>query len=476
MYTKMNYINVSSLVKESRYNSESRIKELITVWSSQASLSQRTGRAGRTSHGICWRLCSEDFADKNLLQHTLPEIVRTPLDELILQVCLLYEQRRDLSHNTQGSQFAGVTPMRFLLSTPTPPSKKNHNQACHHLHEVGALDIVDCGGSNDDCYRLTPLGYHVSKLPTDAKIGKLLIIGCVLGCLDNALTIAAALSCSKSCFVRSSRDRQLDPNRIEARDNLIMNGFGGTVKGDLIAVVAVFRSWQTQSNRSKFCWEHALDSFTMQHISLLRHQFRGLLVDAGLVVEANDTQKNDPSNIANDDALLTTCCLVAGLYPNVCTLIRDSKSGKLLTKENEACQPSSDSFQRKRVKYASQTGRDAYAVYHAKYQTIGVTSEAQNQPRIFLSEVNFVNKFTLLLFGGDLELANNSLIVDGWLKFKVDGNKEKSKGGDLNNAVLILSLRKIIDDLILKHVEQMIMVDIHKRTIDTIRLLIAQET
>eukprot|EP00956_Cyclotella_meneghiniana_P023885 scaffold47280_cov66-Cyclotella_meneghiniana.AAC.1 len=422
----MNYIIVSSLVKESRYNSESRIKELITVWSSQASLSQRTGRAGRTSHGICWRLCSKDFADKNLLQHTLPEIVRTPLDELILQVCLLYEQRRDLSHSTQGSQ--GVMPMRFLLSTPTPPSKKNHNQACHHLHEVGALDIVDCGGSNDDCYRLTPLGYHISKLPTDAKIGKLLIIGCVLGCLDNALTIAAALSCSKSCFVRSSRDRQLDPNRIEARDNLIMNGFGGTVKGDLIAVVAVFRSWQTQSNRT------------------------------------------------NDDALLTTCCLVAGLYPNVCTLIRDSKSGKLLTKENEACQPSSDSFQRKRVKYASQTGRDAYAVYHAKYQTIGVTSEAQNQPRIFLSEVNFVNKFTLLLFGGDLELANNALIVDGWLKFKVDGNKEKSKGGDLNNAVLILSLRKIIDDLILEHVEQMIMVDIHKRTIDTIRLLIAQET
>ena len=475
-----------SLVKESRYNSESRIKELITVWSSQASMNQRTGRAGRTSHGVCWRLCSKDFADKNLLQHTLPEIVRTPLDELILQVCLLYEQRRDLSHSSQGPQYAGIMPMKFLLSTPTPPPERNNIQACHHLREVGALNIVDYGGSTDDCrnwiYRLTPLGYHLSKLPTDAKIGKLLIIGCVLGCLENALTIAAALSCSKSCFVRSSRDRQLDPNRIEARDSLIQNGFGGiywdggTVKSDLIAVVAVFRSWQTQSNRGKFCWEHALDSFAMQDISRLRNQFHGLVVDAGLAAKTDDSLQNDPSNIANDDALLTTCCLVAGLYPNVCTLIRGAKAGKLLTKENEACVPSSDSFQRERVKYTSETGRDAYAVYHAKHRTIGVTSEEKKKPQIFLSEVNFINRFALLLFGGDLELTNNALIVDGWLKFKVGGDLEKSKGGDVNNAVLILSLRKKIDDLILEHVEQMIMVDRHKRIIDTIRLLIAQET
>ena len=78
-------------MKESRYNSSSRIKELVTVWASQASMKQRSGRAGRTSSGCCWRLCSEVFATSELLHHTVPEIVRTPLDELILQIGLLFE-------------------------------------------------------------------------------------------------------------------------------------------------------------------------------------------------------------------------------------------------------------------------------------------------------------------------------------------------------------------------------------------------
>jgi hypothetical protein len=40
-------------------------------------------------------------------------------------------------------------------------------------------------------------------------------------------------------------------------------------------------------------------------------------------------------NKAKDDALLTSCCLVAGMYPNICTLTRPrkiSRKGGLLTK------------------------------------------------------------------------------------------------------------------------------------------------
>jgi len=59
-------------VKESRYNASTRIKELVTVWTSRASLKQRSGRAGRTSAGVCWRLCTEDFCQQNLLDQTTP--------------------------------------------------------------------------------------------------------------------------------------------------------------------------------------------------------------------------------------------------------------------------------------------------------------------------------------------------------------------------------------------------------------------
>jgi hypothetical protein len=48
------------------------------------------------------------------------------------------------------------------------------------------------------------------------------------------------------------------------------------------------------------------------------------------------------------------------------------------------------------------------------------------QPRrSYLSEVNFVSKkISPLLFGGQLELVKNAIIIDGWLKFKVSDIKE----------------------------------------------------
>ena len=41
-----------------------------TVWVSQAAAKQRAGRAGRTRPGVCWRLCRQDFFEKELPKHT----------------------------------------------------------------------------------------------------------------------------------------------------------------------------------------------------------------------------------------------------------------------------------------------------------------------------------------------------------------------------------------------------------------------
>ena len=66
----------------------------------------------------------------------------------------------------------------------------------------------------------------------------MIVVGIVLGCVDNALTIAAALSCSKPCFLSFSQNRHIDTACIEARDRMIEQGFGGkdwpggTVKGN----------------------------------------------------------------------------------------------------------------------------------------------------------------------------------------------------------------------------------------------------
>lgn len=59
------------------------------------------------------------------------------------------------------------------------------------LQDVGALD---------EEHGLTALGHHLSALPVDVRIGKLMLFGAIFQCLDSVLTIAACLS-HKSPFV-----------------------------------------------------------------------------------------------------------------------------------------------------------------------------------------------------------------------------------------------------------------------------------
>lgn len=147
-------------VKESRFNSSTRIKELVTVWTSQASAIQRAGRAGRTGPGICYKLYSEEFTQQMMLPQTPPEIVRTPLEELVLQVCLLKEKESN----------SGTSPMKFLSMAPEPPAESRLHEACDHLLHIGALTSIF--HEDEPKFRLTPLGYHLSHLPMDPKVGK----------------------------------------------------------------------------------------------------------------------------------------------------------------------------------------------------------------------------------------------------------------------------------------------------------------
>jgi ATP-dependent RNA helicase DHX29 len=75
------------------------------------------------------------------------------------------------------------------------------------------------------------MGRLLSKLPTDVHLGKFLLVAAVFGCLDPALTIAAALS-SKSPFVT--------PFGLEQEADKARSSFqSGMVLGFAILVVIV---------------------------------------------------------------------------------------------------------------------------------------------------------------------------------------------------------------------------------------------
>lgn len=250
----------------------------------------------------------------------------------------------------------------------------------------------------------------------------------------------------------------------------------------MIAVIAAYRAWSKEKKSYKFCIDHALDITSLRELDNLRKQFFDLVCDAGLVLKHNAGD----CSAARDNALLTSCCIVGGLYPNICTLIRPRKGsgpkgGRLLTKESDTpCRPSSSSFQKVRMQRASETGADAYAVFYSKHRSVGTVSAGQQRPpETFLSEVNFVSKFALLLFGGEPELIKNAIVLDKWLKFKVSSDEDSVK----QNSILILSLRELLDTVILDRVvdtssppeEKSKMVDRHKRIIEVVCRVLADE-
>ncbi len=477
-------------VKEMRFNSSTRIKELVTVYTSQASTKQRAGRAGRTQKGQCYRLYSQEFASKRMLLHTSPEIVRTPLEELVLQVCLLGEQKSS----------SGSSPLEFLREAPQSPPTENLEKACQHLLEIGAL--VELPHETKHIFRLTPLGYHLAHLPMDSKIGKILVIGSILRCMEPALTIAATLSAPKSFWlpyipgIPDSKEKA----RL-AQKELIANGFGGinwptgTVKGDIIACIAAYNAWDASANsvkgdknkiRRKFANSHGLDNNALCEIQGLRKQFRDALKVSGI------TNANETDNTHGEDTLLTSCCLVAGLYPNICTLMRPSRErkirgGRLITKDGNSCKPSSSSFQAEGIRNASESGKDRYAVYHGKH--LSISAGSAKDPRIkqepFLSDVNFVSRFAILLFGGEIDVQKNIIFVDEWLKFKVDDEKssdaEKVSDKGRVNAVLLSELRKELDAVMLDNIIRSRMhtqerIDDSEKIIRVIRALLSSES
>ncbi|KAF6156014.1 hypothetical protein GIB67_035371, partial [Kingdonia uniflora] len=237
--------------KETSYDALNKLACLLPSWISKASAHQRRGRAGRVQPGICYRLYPKMIHDA-MPQYQLPEILRTPLQELCLHI-------KSLKLGTVAS---------FLAKALQPPDLLSVQNAIELLKTIGALD---------DMEELTPLGGHLCSLPLDPNIGKMLLMGSIFQCLDPALTIAAALA-HRDPFV-------LPLNRKEEAD-AVKRSFAGDSCSDHIALLKAFKGWKDAKSKGTeraFCWDNYLSAVTLQMMEDMRNQFLDLLSNIGFV-------------------------------------------------------------------------------------------------------------------------------------------------------------------------------------------------
>ena len=88
-------------MKETRYDPESSITRLVETWTSRAAGRQRRGRAGRTRPGVCYKLYTRR-QERAMAEFSVPEILRVPLDSILLTVKATREEDVKVSVHLDG--------------------------------------------------------------------------------------------------------------------------------------------------------------------------------------------------------------------------------------------------------------------------------------------------------------------------------------------------------------------------------------
>ncbi|XP_025418532.1 pre-mRNA-splicing factor ATP-dependent RNA helicase DHX15 isoform X3 [Sipha flava] len=153
--------------KQKVYNPRIRVESLLVSPISKASAQQRAGRAGRTRAGKCFRLYTEKAYKNEMQENTYPEILRSNLGSVVLQLKKLGID--DLVH------------FDFM----DPPAPETLMRALELLNYLSALD---------DDGNLTDLGNIMAEFPLDPQLAKMLIASCSLSCSNEILSITAMLS------------------------------------------------------------------------------------------------------------------------------------------------------------------------------------------------------------------------------------------------------------------------------------------
>ncbi|KAK0456179.1 P-loop containing nucleoside triphosphate hydrolase protein, partial [Armillaria borealis] len=384
------YVLDSGKVKQTQYDGESGISRLVETWVTLAESRQRRGRAGRTQPGICYKLYTRKHESK-MGKFVVPEILRVPLENISLAVKVTREDE-DVKH--------------FLGKAISPPDVSSMDTAWATLENLGAVD-----GQG----RLTALGRHLSLLPVDLRLAKMLVLGTIFRCLGPVLTIAACLS-SKPLFL-SPLEKRKEASMARAR-------FCEGTSDLLTDLKAYDECMRLQAERKssgeirRFCEENFISASTVREISNLRNDFLSSLISIGFI--PLHSKSSSPSiNINSENISLLKAVILGGLWPRVARVNLplsarkyDKVQGGTVQRENKAKEFKVYDLRNERVflhpasvLFDFAAWRSQYVVFFTKVKT----------SKIFLRDVTEVPLYAMLLFGGTVSVNQiaGGISIDG---------------------------------------------------------------
>ncbi|KAJ4144107.1 hypothetical protein NW765_001263 [Fusarium oxysporum] len=195
-------------VKENVYNPATGMSNLVVVPCSRASANQRSGRAGRVGPGKCFRLYTKFAYMNEMDESTTPEIQRTNLNGVVLQLKSL-----------------GINELLDFEFMDPPPTEA----LIGALNQLFALQALNHRGE------LTKIGRQMAEFPTDPMLAKAVLAADKEGCVEEVLSIVSMLGEASALFFRP-KDKKIHADSARNRFT-IKDG------GDHITLLNIWNQW-----------------------------------------------------------------------------------------------------------------------------------------------------------------------------------------------------------------------------------------
>lgn len=236
-----------------RFDVRTGLTRLVTQRISQASMTQRAGRAGRLEPGICLHLTSAEQAERAAAQSE-PEILQSDLSGLLLELL----------------QWGCQQPEQ-LTWLDLPPAANLH-AARKLLRQLNALDEQD---------RLTPAGQKMAQLGNDPRLAAMLIAARTPDEQATAARLAAILeepprgqdSDLRNAFSRRQDNWQQRSARLLKR----LNSRGGqadiSLAGPLLACAFADRIARRRGQEGRYQLANGMGAMLNQDDALTRYEW-----------------------------------------------------------------------------------------------------------------------------------------------------------------------------------------------------------
>ncbi|KAH9247382.1 hypothetical protein BASA81_015010 [Batrachochytrium salamandrivorans] len=234
------YVIDPGFSKQNVYNPRVRVSSLLVSPISKASAQQRSGRAGRTQPGKCFRLYTEKAFLEDLQEQTYPEILRCELGSIVLQLKKL--KIDDLVHFD-------------FMDAPAPETM------------MRALEVLNYLGALDDEGDLTSLGEIMAEFPLEPTLAKMVIASPKFQCSNEILT-------SLQCYLPQvhSCAPMINAAKLMLRKLSLI-----TLMGDHLTLLNVFHAYLESGCDQKWCYNNYLNARSLKNAENVRSQLERVM-------------------------------------------------------------------------------------------------------------------------------------------------------------------------------------------------------